>query len=427
MAFLDKSGVARLWAQILLRLEKKADLDEALVKSEQTLTAGEIEQVRQNIHSAGIMTTGLTMTPYEVVETGLNTSEHTITETPLDPVVAAEGAEVYNDYVGNVSTGLYSIATGYKTQATGPYARSNGWWTRSEGQCANAEGLLSVASGHFSHAEGTRTLASQNNAHSEGDMTKATGRQSHAEGQSTTSSGFCSHAEGSGTVSSGYYSHSEGLGTIAAGKNQTAMGKYNVRDTSSLLIVGKGTSDSARSNAFRVTSGGAGYFASSVYAEDSKKLATEEYVDAAVSSLEATLEVTITDNEGTPSADKTVAEILTAHDAGFFVRAWMFGQEVIPLSYIAEDRSYVQFSQISCDADEDQFGWAYGDAVTIYSDGAVQTKTVNLVTETSLSLETNSTDVIGAINENHHGIEEVKRIVTAITLDEIDAICVTGS
>ena len=180
-----------------------------------------------------------------------------------DPIEAAAGAEILNDYENNIAVGFMSQASGYQTQAIGNYSKSEGWWTRADGQCAVASGLLSRASGHFTHAEGTRTLASINNANAEGDMTQATGRQSHSEGQSTISSGFCSHSEGSGTVSSGYYSHAEGWGTTAKGKNQTAMGKYNIADTTSLLIVGKGSSSNL-SNAFTVSSSGTGWFSGSV-------------------------------------------------------------------------------------------------------------------------------------------------------------------
>lgn len=245
----------------------EAYYNDAVRYVEQDLTVDQVNQVRKNIHTVGQYATGLVYTPYEVVETGLNTSEHTVTETPLDPVTASVGAEIYNDYEGNIATGYYAIATGYKTQATGNYSRSNGWWTRSTGQCSNAEGLLSVASGNFAHAEGTRTKSSQNNAHSEGDMTTASGRQSHAEGQETVASGFCSHAEGSGTKATSYYSHSEGLGTIAAGRNQTAMGKYNISDTTSLVIVGNGSSNNNRKNAYKLDASGNGYFAGKVTAD----------------------------------------------------------------------------------------------------------------------------------------------------------------
>lgn len=249
--------------------EIDADMSNILFKTPQDLTLEEVNQVRINIHSVGQHTAGLTYTPYDVVEEGLNTDNHTVEEVPLSPIEAAEGAEIFNDYDGNIATGLYSFATGYRTQATGNYACSHGWWTKSTGQCASAEGLLSVANGHFSHAEGTRTKATANNAHSEGDLTVASGRQSHAEGSESVASGFCAHAEGSKTLASGYFAHTEGLGTIAAGRNQSAIGKYNVSDTSSLFIVGNGTSDTKRSNAFKLDASGNALFAGDVVANGS--------------------------------------------------------------------------------------------------------------------------------------------------------------
>lgn len=258
---------------------------DAVLYVEQNLTDEQIKQARENIRVIGESATGRTFSSYTVDE------DNDYAYNYDDPVVAADGAEVFNDYENNIATGAWSSASGFKTQALGNYSKAEGWWTRADGQCAVASGLLSRASGHFSHAEGTRTVASINNAHSEGDMTTASGRQSHAEGQKTVSSGFCSHAEGSATVSSGYYSHSEGWGTIAAGKNQTAMGKYNIKDTTSLLIIGRGTNDSNRKNAHTVDSSGNGWFAGDVYVKStgginkdsgSKKLATEEYVDSKI-------------------------------------------------------------------------------------------------------------------------------------------------
>lgn len=225
------------------------DMENVLLKIEQVLTEEELDQVRANLKFVGKNVEGNTYYPYTVNED--NDYEYIYD----DPVTAAAGAEIQNDYANNFAAGAWSTAMGYMTQAVGNYSFTNGWWTRADGQCSVASGLLSRASGHFTHAEGTRTVASINNAHSEGDMTQATGRQSHSEGQSTISSGFCSHSEGSATTSSGYYSHAEGWGTIAKGKNQTAMGKYNIGDTSSLLIVGKGSKTTA-SNALTLNSSG---------------------------------------------------------------------------------------------------------------------------------------------------------------------------
>ena len=233
---------------------------------------GEVMKMDPQVVKAGVgeNVAGTIQTPFDPNEAG---GFAYIYEEPQE---ALPGAEIFNSYEGdidgmgvenydrNIAIGFMSQASGFRTQAIGNYSKAGGWWTRADGQCAVAEGLLTRASGHFTHAEGTRTLASINNAHSEGDMTKATGRQSHSEGQSTTSSGFCSHSEGSATVSSGYYSHAEGWGTIAAGKNQTAMGKYNIKDTSSLLIIGKGSKDTSRSNALSVSAAGDLWVAGSV-------------------------------------------------------------------------------------------------------------------------------------------------------------------
>lgn len=234
---------------------------DALLKTPQELTDEEILQVRENLRSVGEDVSYTVQTPYDIHQTSL---EYTWRE----PVTASRGAEIFNCYGGdtdgtgienidrNVATGFMSQASGFRTQALGNYSQTRGWWTRSDGQCSIAEGLLSLASGHFCHAEGTRTTASVNNAHSEGDSTKATGRQGHSEGASTTSSGQNSHAEGYLSVSSGIASHAEGWGTVAAGQAQTAMGKFNIKDTKNYLIVGKGTSDTARSNALTLDKSG---------------------------------------------------------------------------------------------------------------------------------------------------------------------------
>ena len=94
----------------------------------------------------------------------------------------------------------------------------------------------------------------------------ASGSRSHAEGRETTAIGDSSHAEGSETTASGYYSHAQNLGTKAAKRAQTALGTYNEEDTATTtthpsgtanygkyaVIVGNGTSNSARSNALAV-------------------------------------------------------------------------------------------------------------------------------------------------------------------------------
>lgn len=260
--------------------------ENVLLKTEQTLTDEELAQVKTNLRYIGKGVGGLTVTPYVIEEKDYGTENHRIEETPSEPVTAGVGAEVFNLYDGmNVASGAYSVSQGSHTVATGDYSIAQGHWTMATGMASKASGLLAVASGNYSTAEGTRTLASKNNTHAEGDTTQATAMSAHSEGNETVASGNVSHAEGWKTKATGIASHAEGEGTIAAGRGQTAMGRWNVSDTSSKLLVGIGTSDTARKNGFKVSSTGQGYFASDVYANDSKKLATEEFVTQKVAEI----------------------------------------------------------------------------------------------------------------------------------------------
>jgi hypothetical protein len=96
--------------------------------------------------------------------------------------------------------------------------------------------------------------------------TGSSASSAHAEGSGSQANGAASHAEGYQTVATGAHSHAQNTGTIAFGIGQTAIGTYNVRDTTPsiavhpngnteygnyALIVGNGTSSagSSRSNA----------------------------------------------------------------------------------------------------------------------------------------------------------------------------------
>lgn len=174
--------------------------------------------------------------------------------------VANTGAEIFNDYreriyhdsgevkQGNVASGLFSCADGFRTTAIGHYAR--------------AENNLTTASGVDAHAEGFETTASGTGAHAEGRRTVASGAYAHAEGSETIASGENAHAEGFYTEAKGIYSRASGFGTIA-NDYQTTVGSWNVDKPSSLtsgsrFIVGGGVG-SAKKNAFRVEISGACY------------------------------------------------------------------------------------------------------------------------------------------------------------------------
>ena len=181
---------------------------------------------------------------------------------------ATAHGEIFNDYTHNEATGGFSHAEGNSTTASGANSHAEGSDTTASSNCAHAEGFSTTASKYYSHAEGSNTTASGTSSHAEGSGTTASGYYSHAEGSTTNATADTSHAEGSGTTASGYASHAEGSGTTAtagsshaegsgtkaSSANQHVQGKFNVEDTAGTyaMIVGNGTSDDVRSNAFTV-------------------------------------------------------------------------------------------------------------------------------------------------------------------------------
>lgn len=135
--------------------------------------------------------------------------------------------EVFNDYEHNVASGAYSHSEGRKTQAL---ARNS-----------HSEGLSSICTedAQGGHAEGNSTVI---------------GLLGHAEGSGTIA-GNKAHAEGIDSVAKGRYSHAQNNSTIANSESQTALGKYNIEDTSGKysVIIGNGDfvgSSIIRSNMF---------------------------------------------------------------------------------------------------------------------------------------------------------------------------------
>lgn len=181
MPYLDKSGLTRLWAQIISRLGGKVD---------------------------------------KVEGKGLSTNDYTDEE-------AAKVATAASLNIGN-GTRTGSVKTSMATAASANYSFAEGQSTTASGLASHAEGGNTTASGAYSHAEGRNTTASGTASHAEGYYTAASRTASHAEGHSTTASGNYSHAEGFDTTASGDFSHVGGQNTIVKGAGGTAIGKYNL-------------------------------------------------------------------------------------------------------------------------------------------------------------------------------------------------------
>ena len=114
--------------------------------------------------------------------------------------------------------------------------------------------------GNWSVAEGNYTQASGAMSHSEGQYTTANSYCAHSEGSNTSARANAAHSEGNETRATGDFAHAQNNGTTAQRKSQTALGEYNVLDTTGTtatrgqysVIVGNGTADNTRSNALTI-------------------------------------------------------------------------------------------------------------------------------------------------------------------------------
>ncbi|MBK8829387.1 MAG: hypothetical protein IPN60_00745 [Saprospiraceae bacterium] len=181
---------------------------------------------------------------------------------------------------GTVASGVFTTAMGSGTIAQGGSSTAMGNSTIASGNVSTAMGTQSIASGESSIAMGNHSIASGDNSTATGLFTTASGFHTTAMGNSTTASGNSSTAMGSFTKASGDNSTSMGNSTTASGNSSTAMGlsvtarayaslaigQYNDSIASSspttwittdpAFVIGNGTADNARSNAFMVLKNG---------------------------------------------------------------------------------------------------------------------------------------------------------------------------
>ncbi len=160
-----------------------------------------------------------------------------------------------------------SITFGHMTRAEGYASQAVGWSTKASGQASHAEGQGSHASGKGSHAEGSSAAQGENShaentSHAEGtsshaeNVGNALGSCSHAEGIRTEASGIASHTQGNITKATATASSAAGNRTVATNEYSHACGKYNADMANNIngtaFVVGNGTGDETKSNAFTV-------------------------------------------------------------------------------------------------------------------------------------------------------------------------------
>lgn len=167
----------------------------------------------------------------------------------------ASGEASHAEGANTKATAQNAHAEGRSTEATGLQSHAEGFMSKSQGFVSHAEGQETVSSGSRAHAEGYKSSATASQSHAEGTETSATSPDAHAEGYKTVASGAQSHSQGYESVASGDQSHASGSFTVAASNNQTVIGRANNIDSANTyaFIIGNGTTNDNRSNAFSVT------------------------------------------------------------------------------------------------------------------------------------------------------------------------------
>lgn len=213
----------------------------------------------------------------------------------------AEGRQTIADYAAHAEgikteAGDHSHAEGVDTKSLGGEgSHSEGKWTEALGNASHAEGKYAKATAETAHAEGLYGVAGARGSHTEGYYNNiAKGADfAHAENyrNEITEAGLYAHAEGEDTVVKAKGAHTEGWNTIAAREYQHVQGKYNKYqdDDGNPLnyadIVGNGSSEEDRSNAYTLDWEGNAWFAGDVkVGSKNEKLITEAEADNKINS-----------------------------------------------------------------------------------------------------------------------------------------------
>ena len=181
------------------------------------------------------------------------------------------GAVVIKAGNGNTADGNGAVAVGVHNNASGNYAFAAGYENVASGDYASTAGSNNTASGNYTLAMGSHNTAS--------------GVGAVATGSNNTANGDYASATGYGNVANGTVSSAMGNGTIANCGAQSVRGRYNVEDDVTILpyggayadIVGNGTSDNNRSNAYALT-----WYGDAHYALDTRNVSAAPADDRAL-------------------------------------------------------------------------------------------------------------------------------------------------
>ena len=203
------------------------------------------------------------------------------------------GSNAINFSISGSASGNFSFTQGATSEASGDYAVAMGRFAVASGEASVAFGRNTTAQGYGSvaigkgYAQGTYSVVMGGQATAQGDYSLALGNDVIASSTNSVviginSTAFDNNSVAIGTNNSIKGSLSAGLGyglyTTTVG-SQIALGKYNVAQASSLLVVGNGIS-TLRANAFEIYTDGRVIAPELTIITDPKSLITKEYIES---------------------------------------------------------------------------------------------------------------------------------------------------
>ena len=196
----------------------------------------------------------------------LTESDYTVMDDGQEIRIARYYDEIKATYTTDKIVTAYTLGNRHKSGHVGANSVAMGRSVIASMPFAIALGLSTEANGRASLAAGVHTETTGSYAVAFGSTGKADGFGSAVFGGGCRAKGMFSFADGEECETTGRNSHAMNRGTIARCGSQTVMGQYNVPDSGGYdsrgklaFIIGNGTADDNRSNAFAVDWNGIPY------------------------------------------------------------------------------------------------------------------------------------------------------------------------
>ncbi len=147
--------------------------------------------------------------------------------------------------------------------------------------------------------------------------------------------------------------------------------------------------------------------------------ADKAYVDEAIANIPTESDIFVVECPDGSTISHTFEQIMAAINGGKAVYASIYGTVYAPLTYVADDNSYLEFHTVNAEVTEDQYSLAWVEGLKINNDNSFTVKFMDLLTRRVEEIQSSDgeKDIIVIINRLLAELE-----ATTITEDELDSL-----